>query len=209
MTAPDDIQIVDPRSFLSHADPDNRLTAYFDLLRLENRKINLVSRETLSPDSENNAPLQALAAESLLPLSRPEIRNVSRYLDIGSGGGFPALPIILTQQIESVTLVERIHKKAGALRRMLINLGCQATVESRTFEELSFQSGFDLITVRLVKLTPRLLKAISFWLSDDGHLVYYSKPEFEPSAHRLESSTHYYTIDSDTPPKCFTLLKKV
>jgi 16S rRNA (guanine527-N7)-methyltransferase len=171
VSTPENIQIVDPTSFLEQVDPEKRLIPYFDLLRSENRKINLVSRETLGPDSGDNSSLQALAAESLLPLAQPEIGNISRYLDIGSGGGFPALPIMITRQIDNVILVERTQKKAGALRRMLV-LGLTATIEAKSFDEITFDGRFDLVTLRLIKLTPRLLKAIFRCLDDGAFLIY-------------------------------------
>jgi 16S rRNA (guanine527-N7)-methyltransferase len=205
----DNIRVINPAAFLEQTDPDNRLAAYFDLLRSENRKINLVSRETLGPDSGDNASLQALAAESLLPLVQPEIGNISRYLDIGSGGGFPALPIMIIRQPDHAMLVERTQKKAGALRRILIGLGLTAAIEARSFDELTLDTSFDLVTLRLVKLNPRLLKAILRYLDDGAFLVYYSRPEFDPASMGAESTTYYYTIGSDTTKKCFTLLKKV
>ena len=209
MNTPEYIQIVDPTSFLEQVDPENRLIPYFDLLRSENRKINLVSRETLGPDSGDNSTLQALAAESLLPLAQPEIGNISRYLDIGSGGGFPALPIMITRQIDNVFLVERTQKKAGALRRMLVGLGLTATIEAKSFDEITFDGRFDLVTLRLIKLTPRLLKAILRCLNDGAFLIYYSRPGFDLAGIEVSSTTCYYTIGSDTLQKCFTLFKKV
>jgi 16S rRNA (guanine527-N7)-methyltransferase len=150
-----------------------------------------------------------LAAESLLPLLRPEIGNISRYLDIGSGGGFPALPIMLTRRIDNAFLIERTRKKASALRRILVDLGLTATIEARSFDEITFDGRFDLVTMRLVKLTPRLLKAILRCLDDGAFLIHYSRPGFDLSGIEVSSTTYYYTIGSDTTQKCFTLLEKV
>ena len=77
------------------------LDDYLSLLTLENEKTNLVSRETSAAD------LKRLIAESLVPFEKLELKTVNNYLDIGSGGGLPAIPIILTKNPPESVLIER------------------------------------------------------------------------------------------------------
>ncbi|NOY89412.1 MAG: hypothetical protein GXO93_08520, partial [FCB group bacterium] len=88
-------------------DIENQLKTYFDILQKENEKVNLVSRETI-----NKNGLDILAAESLFPFEFIETPSFACYLDIGSGGGFPALPILMGSNIKKAVLVERTLKKA-------------------------------------------------------------------------------------------------
>jgi hypothetical protein len=89
----------DITELLAKYDPKGKLESYHDLLMAENQRVNLVSRETTREDFER------LIAESLLPL---EIltSGFGSYLDIGSGGGFPAVPILMTERVvgESILL---------------------------------------------------------------------------------------------------------
>jgi 16S rRNA (guanine527-N7)-methyltransferase len=159
---------VDPADILKRFDPLNRLETYFDLLLEENRKINLVSRETSRED------LRRLAVESLVPLNLLEL-PVGRYLDIGSGGGLPSIPILLAEAVTGESrLVERTQKKAAALRRILLELGLSAEVVPSNYEETRPRGRFDLVTIRLVKPTRPVLRKIHSELNDGGIVIYYS-----------------------------------
>ena len=63
MTPQAETLVLDIPEILNRFDPSNRRQAYFDLLLKENRRVNLVSRET------SHDHLVRLTAESLLPLS--------------------------------------------------------------------------------------------------------------------------------------------
>jgi len=163
-----------PEDIISRFDQDNLLPTYFKLLLDENKKINLVSRETAE------GSLYHLAAESLLPLTTIKLKENASYLDIGSGGGFPAIPVIITQNLASASLVERTQKKAAAMRRMLLALKKRVDIQPVSFENFKADSeSFDLITLRLVKLTNQMLAQILPLLKPDGTFIYYSKTELE------------------------------
>ena len=188
-------------AILSKHDPDSKIKQYLTLLKAENQKINLVSRETSDFD------LERLAAESLLPLEVIEHRGFDNYLDIGSGGGFPAFPIIMMAKIGKATLIERTKKKAAALERMAGELGLKIKVLDSNFEECKFSLKFELVTLRLVKLTKPLLMRISLLLKAGGIFVYYSEfkniPEIE-----LESASYSYTSGMVSQVKYFTVFTK-
>ncbi|MBU8933850.1 MAG: class I SAM-dependent methyltransferase [candidate division Zixibacteria bacterium] len=157
---------------LSRLDPSCRLEEFFALLTKENERVNLVSRETIG------SGLPQLAAESLVPLESVDRDSFERYLDIGSGGGFPSIPILLTSEITQTTLVERTQKKATALKRMSDAMNLNVHIAPVTLEDLP-QSDvrYDLITMRLVRLTPRLLRRIIPRLSPGGVFIYYAQSD--------------------------------
>ena len=190
----------DVDSVLTEYDPDGRLERFFEILMVENSKVNLVSRET-SP-----ADLRRLAAESLLPLELMET-PARAYLDIGSGGGFPAIPIVLSGRSGSKTvLVERTLKKAAALDRIRSSLALTAQVLPRTFEEVKFDDLFDLVTLRWVKLDPALLRRIGQVLAPGGSLIHYSSPLPEYSGFEVTSCE--FVCPESSATKQFTLYKK-
>ena len=164
---------LDIRGILTRYLSKEALDRYYVELMRENQHVNLVSRETSREDFDR------LCAESLLPLEiLPEKMN--GYLDIGAGGGIPAIPLLFSGRISGpVTLVERTQKKAAALGRIVRACGLDAQIMSRTFEELVLNEQFDLITLRYVKLTPAILKQIIPRLTATGRFIYYARPEFE------------------------------
>ena len=200
----------DPSELLQQLDPQNRLERYYKLLLEETKRVNLVSRETAKGSSTGGLiELKKLAAQSLLPFEKIDLGEMDNYLDIGSGGGFPAIPILLTRKInQTCLLVERTRKKAGALRRILLALDIKATIMNQSFEETSLEPAFDLITLRLVKLTPQLLNRIFFLLRPSGYFVYYAAPDFDLTGKSADTATFYHSTSSGETTGCFSIFRK-
>ncbi|KQW85857.1 hypothetical protein ASC89_01940 [Devosia sp. Root413D1] len=137
------------------------LESFAALLKKWNAVQNLVSRET------ENALWTRHVVDSLqvLPLLRP---GDQLFLDVGSGGGLPALPLAIALKggPASFTLVEPIGKKVAFLRQVIRELGLAAAVHAgRTDsfdsrETLGDRSGFDVITSRALAALPLLLELI-------------------------------------------------
>lgn len=157
-----------PHDILKRHDPEGRLTRFFTILKKENERLNLVSRETTT------SGLVRLAAESLVPFELIERRISGRYLDIGSGGGIPAIPIMTAMPMEHTTLVERSQNKAAALSRILLRLELRAEIIRRPFPEIPLETPYDLVTLRLVKLTKPLCRAAWRTVLPEGLLIVYS-----------------------------------
>lgn len=74
--------------------------------------------------------------------------GISKLLDMGSGGGFPGIPIALCRPEIAVTLAESRGKKAAFLQEAVRVLGLTATVHAERAELLKTQ--FDCVTLRAV-----------------------------------------------------------
>ena len=177
-----------------------KIEVYFELLMVENKAVNLVSRETTLAD------LIRLTAESLFPLEHLKTAR-GRYLDVGSGGGFPAVPLIVAGQgRESAILLERTLKKVDALNRIIRRLDIRAEAVQADFPNDSPELQFDLITLRYVKLTPRILQAALDHLAAEGRFVYYGAPEFDLAGH--VQATHAFEPVQGNPVKQVTIFQK-
>jgi len=91
-----------------------------------------------------------------LPLVPPEAR---RALDVGSGAGFPGLPLKLARPDLSFTLVEASRKKATFLQHIVRQLGMAGVrVVQRRAEELAADpeeaGAYDLALARAVAPPP-------------------------------------------------------
>lgn len=134
-----------------------------NLLRKWTAVQNLVSRETVEhiwarhiADSVQLLPLISQTNEQ--STTRPE-----RILDVGSGGGMPALPlaIALKGSATSLQLVEPIGKKVAFLRQVIRELELPASVHAgRTDDFDSRETHFDVITSRALAALPQLLGMI-------------------------------------------------
>ena len=195
-----DLGVVDLGELRARLIPSGRLDEYFRFLMEHNRQVNLVSRET------NRASFDRMVGESLLPLEH-FATPVQSYLDIGAGGGIPAIPVLLAGVVSGeATLAERTVKKARALTMIIQQLGLSAVVNPRNFEELDDLSAIDLITLRYVKLNPILLQSIFHVLRPGGCLVYYG-PAPENSGD-FKAVAYSFRSAQDSAVKSITIFQK-
>lgn len=111
----------------------SRLQHYLKLLEKWNPAINLVSAATL-PDAWNRHIIDSL---QFLELAPP---RASRWVDLGSGGGFPGLVVAIAAAEHRpelrVTLVEADKRKAEFLRTVSRETDVQVTVLTERIEKL-------------------------------------------------------------------------
>jgi 16S rRNA (guanine(527)-N(7))-methyltransferase RsmG len=200
--------VLDRAELLREFDSDDRLREYIALLLEENRRHNLVSRET------DEAGLLDLALESLMPLKYITVDSTASYLDVGSGGGLPAVPLLLHAPFYSSlklppVLVERREKKSGALRRICIGLGLRVHIVNEPMEQANFRHRFDLVTMRLVKPTKELLTKLHSVISDSGKIVYFGNlnESVAPTGMRIELQA--YRLTQQNTERHLTILENL
>jgi 16S rRNA (guanine527-N7)-methyltransferase len=148
------------------------LERYYQLLRKWNAKINLTSLP-LSADGTDDA-IDRLLIEPLIA-ARHVPSGAIQALDIGSGGGSPAIPMALAMPTLHVRLVESKTRKAVFLREAIrdLQLG-RALVEATRFEGLlarpDLHEGVDLLTIRAVKVDPRTLLSLQSFVKPGGQV---------------------------------------
>ena len=103
-----------------------------------------------------------------------------RLLDMGSGAGFPAVPIKIAHPEISVIMVESAHKKASFLRHIVrtLKLSEIVVVDKRT-EELpsSHHRTYDVVTARAFADMKAAISAGAPFLKPRGLLVLSRGPE--------------------------------
>lgn len=116
-------------------------------------------------------------ADSLTALSWLRSRDVGRVLDVGSGGGFPGLPLAAAAPAVEVTLAEPIQKKARFLETATaaIGLAGRVRVVAARAEELArdpaHRGGWDVVTARAVASTAALVELAFPLLIPGGSLL--------------------------------------
>lgn len=137
----------------SETDVTKDLESYAQLLAKWQRIQNLVSRETLAEVWTRHF------ADSLQVLKLLEQADLT-ILDLGSGGGFPALPLAIASKglTRRFILVEPTSRKASFLRTVARELDLDVRVEARRAEEIdSRETGpVDVITSRALASLTRL-----------------------------------------------------
>jgi 16S rRNA (guanine527-N7)-methyltransferase len=143
----------------------------FDLFLSElkdwNAKINLVG-----PATEAGV-VRELLLDSLIPC--PHLPDSGALLDVGSGAGFPAVPIKICKPGLRVTLLEPNRKKCSFLRQVIRVAGLQGVevVRGRIEEggRLFHERGFQVITGRAFLPMAEMLTRCAPYLAEGGLMV--------------------------------------
>ena len=157
-----------PKYFLHEHLPEeicDKLTQYHDLLLKWNRNKQIVSNKTL----DSLWLRHFIDSAQLYPLY--EDRKKYRWLDIGSGGGFPGL-VLATIASEfapenEFILVESNSYKAEFLRHVARKLGLNAIVHNARVEHLEPQEA-NIVSARAVASLKTLLKWTEIHLAKHG-----------------------------------------
>jgi 16S rRNA (guanine527-N7)-methyltransferase len=118
-----------------------------------------VSARAAEPEALAGHLADALSGLPFLPPPRPA---PLRLLDLGSGGGFPALPLLLVRRDLEGTLVDSVRKKCTFLAEAAERLALTArTVNARFPDSFPMEKGgpFDVLTTRAVGSAGRLVRA--------------------------------------------------
>ena len=108
--------------------------------------------------------------DSIAPLKFVEFQSL---LDIGSGAGFPAIPIALVERDKKVILVEPIKKKSSFLHYVKSSLNLfNVEIYSDRVENLNIDE-VDLITSRAVTGTETLIDLARPFVKKGGKLLFY------------------------------------
>lgn len=171
-------------------DQTNRFFVYLSELNKWNKKINLTSIT-----SERDTVIKHIV-DSLSYIKGFSPASGLRLLDMGSGAGFPAIPIKIVHPEISVFLVESVKKKASFLRHMIRTLDLTGTeVLDTRVEELpeSFLSSIDVVTARAFADMVMALSQGAPFLKQGGLMVlsrgpdeYISEPELAKAHVTLE-----------------------
>lgn len=154
---------------------------------LEVLEANKTTNLTAITDWDAAVRLHLLDSLSCLPEILDSPRG--RVADLGSGAGYPGIPLALLLEERSFTLVESVGKKARFLEGLIRDLDLESRVSVRAVraEELALAEpgGFAVVTARALSSLPSLLELASPLLQESGRLIALKS---NPGPEELESA---------------------
>ncbi len=145
------------------------LETYAKLLVEWNQKMNL----TAITSPEGIAVLHF--ADSLSFLSAFPLKGDEKVLDIGTGAGFPAIPLKIMNPTVNFTLMDSLNKRLTFLREVLNTLSLNATLLHSRAEERArdkkMREQFDVVTARAVASMEVLAEYALPYVRLGGHFV--------------------------------------
>ena len=141
---------------------------YEEFLLCWNKKLNLVSRKTTS--------IEELILNSIFFLTKYKLNGNESIIDIGTGGGFPGIPLKILYPDMKITLLDSIKKKVKALDDIIVNMNFKETkaVRSRA-EDLSkeqdYNKKYDIVISKTVATIDKLYEWGNVFLNENGKMI--------------------------------------
>jgi 16S rRNA (guanine527-N7)-methyltransferase len=151
-----------------------KLSLYLDLLLKWNARTNLTAIRDPEEMVERHFGESLFTARALLAREGPACQTL---LDLGSGAGFPGVPIQLALPELRVTLAESQNKKAAFLREVVRSLGLKTKIWADRAENLPAGTVFDVVAMRAVDNPAAALAAGRRLLSPGGVMVRLGIPD--------------------------------
>lgn len=114
-----------------------------ELYRNWNEKINLISRKDIENLYERHI-LNALAIAKII-----NFKSRTRILDLGTGGGFPGIPLAICFPEANFVLVDSIGKKIKVIQEIVKGLGLM-NVKTKNIRGEELNGKFDFVIGRAV-----------------------------------------------------------
>jgi 16S rRNA (guanine527-N7)-methyltransferase len=195
-----------------------KFSLYLNELSAWNKRINLISRK-----KDKLEDIHRHFLDSLLLFKAINIPSGSNILDLGSGAGFPAIPLKIIREDLNIVMVESVRKKALFLKKMIESLELNNTeVLQKRIENLqdsrNFTESFDFITAKAFGKLKETIPICYPFLRANGLLVAYKGSsyrseiiEFLQSSKNLKLQTKdikYFEIPEMEIKRFFVLIQK-
>jgi 16S rRNA (guanine527-N7)-methyltransferase len=169
------------------------LQAFAEEVKRWSPVINLVSRGSINHIWQRHVEDSAQLFEACPPAAR-------RWIDLGSGGGFPGMVIaILARELQSdlrVLLVESDKRKATFLRQTAQKLGLSLDVQTIRAEALPAQAA-DVVSARALAPLAELLEFAQLHLKPGGVALF---PKGARHKEEVEEARKSWVLDLDCVP---------
>ena len=110
-------------------------------------------------------------------LCKDKFVDNSSVIEIGSGGGFPSIPLMIVREDLKFTLVESTGKKCNFLKEVISSLKLNATVINGRAEDFSkdpiYREKYDICTARAVARLNTLCEYCMPFVKVNGTFVSY------------------------------------
>jgi len=173
------------RSVAFHTHP--LFQPYLEILLRENAKYNL----TAITDPEEIRQKHFADSLALLDDAPCPVPQGASLLDVGSGGGFPGVPLKLARPDVALTLLEATGKKAEFLKALCEELGIEAAVMNARAEQAAHDPAqreqYDVVVARAVAALPMLCELCLPFVRPGGVFAAYKGPK-EKAVIELETA---------------------
>lgn len=188
-----------------------RFEVYYERLIETNKVMNLTAI------TEEKEVVEKHFTDSLAAL--PYLNPDSKVIDVGTGAGFPGVPLLIACPQLKLTLADSLQKRLNFLDSLLKELGLEAEIVHGRAEELGqnrlYREKYDFAVSRAVANLPILLELTTPFIKVGGVAIAYKGRGAEEvaaaksAAFLLHVKLDTIDISSDVGERCLILANKV
>ena len=156
----------------------NQFITYMKLLQEWNEKINLTAI------TEDEEVIKKHFIDCIKAFKSNAVKNAKSAIDVGTGAGFPGLPIAIMNPDINVTLLDSLNKRINFLNTVIAQLGLKnvTTIHSRAEDgarKPELREKFDVATSRAVANMAVLSEFCMPYVKKDGYFVALKGPAID------------------------------
>lgn len=151
---------------------------YKNLLQEWNEKVNLTAI------TEDEEIIKKHFIDSIKAFKRDEFKKAKTLIDVGTGAGFPGIPIAIMNDNIKVTLLDSLNKRVNFLNLVIekLNLKNIVTIHSRAEDgarQKNLRESFDIATSRAVANMSVLSEFCLPYVKINGYFIALKGPSVE------------------------------
>jgi len=187
---------------------DRQFAMLQELYEYWNERINLISRKDIDNLEERHI-LHSLAIAQVI-----QFKPGTKILDVGTGGGFPGIPLAIMFPKARFTLVDSIGKKIKVVNEIIEALQLK-NVTARQIRAEELDEKFDFVVSRAVTRMPEFLR----WMrgkvrkknfnSLNNGILYLKGGDVEEEMNSIKARYAIYDLDINFPMEFFHTKKLI
>ncbi|MBQ7999606.1 MAG: 16S rRNA (guanine(527)-N(7))-methyltransferase RsmG [Ruminococcus sp.] len=193
----------------------DRFYTYYKMLIDYNTRMNLTAI------TDEDEVIVKHFCDSLSLLAKCQVKQGAKVIDVGTGAGFPGIPLLIARPDIKLTLLDGLNKRLVFLSDVLAELGLQAEIVHSRAEEgaqdRNYREKFDVATSRAVARLCVLAEYCLPYVKKGGEFIAMKGPaageEIEEASNALKllggtiSQVQEYTLSDDSNRTLITVAK--